>query len=120
MNMKWLTKMRVKRAMEDVNKILDELVEQNIELLKRVDSDEKEHKVKEAEQKTKDIQRRCIHLLDEKESEEKKNFIASHKTICQMKNHFRYIVSPSPLGNKIEIQCLDCGFDEDITNYDDW
>lgn len=47
-------------------------------------------------------------------------FIKDHKE-CDMPNSkFTYSITPTGIGNVVEIKCNCCGKVEDVTNYDNW
>ena len=58
--------------------------------------------------------------LDTLETQRVVRFIKDHKECDMCNSKFTYSITPTGIGNVIEIKCNRCGKIKDVTNYDNW
>ena len=59
--------------------------------------------------------------LSDKQREMARNFQKEHYENCETgRASFKYIITPTGIGNVVEIKCPKCGEILDLTDYDMW
>lgn len=58
--------------------------------------------------------------LDALETQRVVRFIKDHKECDMHSGKITYSITPTGIGNVVEIKCNRCGKVEDVTNYDNW
>ena len=117
---------------KDVKKMLQELSDK-IELMQEDHDDlvESYRKLKDEKFKDEEIkrlkeeldfyQRNTLVTLSDKQREMARNFQKEHYENCETgRTSFKYIITPTGIGNVVEIKCPKCGEILDLTDCDMW
>lgn len=111
-------KMQKEKVFGELNKFVDNLIEKNNYLIKRLEEYDKDEQVAKLLKENQRLRDGSLHNLTEKENEEYKAFKEQHWNSCQ--GNTRFILEGTGMGTSVTLQCTKCNRTKNITDYSNW
>lgn len=120
-----LSQKDVHEYLEAVGRQYDRLNDENKSLRERIASFNEADEIKKHADAVKDIRKRSLLVMTEKEAESEIRFRDEHAHFRGTKmslfhSTFQYEITGTGIGTILKIRCPQCGQEQDITDYDAW
>lgn len=120
-----LSQKDVHEYLEAVGRQYDRLNDENKSLMERIASFNEADEIKKHADAVKDIRKRSLLVMTEKEVQSEIRFRDEHTHFRGTKmslfhSTFQYEITGTGVGTILKIRCPQCGQEQDITDYDAW
>lgn len=105
-------------TMKQLETLFKDLVEENDELKKRLDSWNKDSEIAELYSQIKKNKKLSVYIRTEKELAEEEYFRKLHDRRCH--HALTYTFKGNGIGSFYTLECLSCGMSSEIVDYDNW
>ena len=114
------SKSKIIDKLHEIENYINALEDSKDEVYKQLKEYNKDSEIQKLQTEIAYIKKNSIHIMSNKEKEFAKQFKEEHLHKYDERLGFSYIVTPTGIGNGLNIRCNQCEEEKDITDYENW
>jgi antirestriction protein len=111
-------KMQKEKALGELNKFIDNLMDTNTYLVNKLENYNRDEEIANLMRANERLRTNSLHILSEQEEADAKAFREEHWNNC--KGNTRYILEGTGIGTGVTVQCTKCNRTKNITDTSNW